>query len=177
MSTDNQKPSHTEPENGSESPERKPGAEEQQQSQAAVVEEIPSNNDKLMRLMADFENFRRRSAREILQERQKGRREAASKLLPVLDALDNALISMPPESPYRSGIEGLRQQFIASYETLGFQRVPTAGAPFDPQVHEAIAHLPHPQHPEGTVIQESRAGFTDELGLLRPAQVVVSSGS
>ncbi|MBI1290534.1 nucleotide exchange factor GrpE [bacterium] len=161
-------------ENGGESAEQKVGIEE------PVIEEVPTgkrDDDKLVRLMADFENFRRRSAKEILQERQKGRREAATKLLPVLDALDNALLSMPADSPYRSGIEGLRAQFIASYETLGFEKVPTAGAPFDPEVHEAIAHLPHGTHAEGIVIQESRAGFRDEVGLVRAAQVVVSSGS
>lgn len=135
----------------------------------------PEAEQKYLRLMADFDNFRRRSAREKSEERQRGRRDAAEKLLPVYDSLSMGLISMPKDSPARSGLEAIQRQLQTAFDQLGISRVETKGQPFDPQIHEAIGHLPS-NLAEGTVCEESRAGFRDDLGLLRPAQVLVSSG-
>lgn len=136
-----------------------------------------SAEDKLMRLMADFDNFRRRSAKERSQERQRGRRDACEKLLPVFDSLTMGLIQLKSQdSGVRGGLEALQAQLVTAFDSLGLKKVPTKGEKFDPELHEAIAHLPSDTVAEGIVMEESRAGFSDDLGLLRPAQVVVSSG-
>jgi molecular chaperone GrpE len=133
--------------------------------------------DRYRRLMAEFENFRKRSAREKNQERQRGRREAIEGLLPVYDSLTMGLVSLKPDDPSRAGIQAVHQQLLQSFETMGLIKLATKGEKFDPERHEAIANLPNGTVPEGVIIEETRSGFEDEVGLLRPAQVVVSAGS
>lgn len=137
--------------------------------------EADDKNQQLLRLMADFDNFRRRTAKEKLLERQRGRREAAEKLLPVFDSLTMGLLTMPADNPVRSGMEAVQQQLLSAFDQLGLKKISTKGEPFDPELHEAIVHMASPE-PEGVVCEESRAGFIDDVGLLRAAQVVVSSG-
>jgi len=139
---------------------------------------VETSDDRVRRLMADFENYRRNSAKDLLQERQRGRREAVQKLLSVYDSVTMALLSMKtPDPSVKAGLEAMAGQFVSAFDSLGLKKVETKGVPFDPAVHEAIAHLPNPTVPEGQILQESRTGFADSIGLLRPAQVVVSSGS
>jgi molecular chaperone GrpE len=146
--------------------------------QPVVVQvEEPKQDDRLARLMAEFDNYRKRTAKDSILDRQRGRRDAASKFLPVLDSVDMALLSMAADSPFRSGLEGVRQQVLNAFEGLGLKKIPTVGQAFDPQLHEAIARMPHPEAPEGTITAETRAGFTDEVGLVRAAQVLVSAGN
>lgn len=143
--------------------------------EAVAVEGAP---DKLVRLMADFDNFRRRSAKEKLLERQRGRREAAEKILPVYDSVAAALMTIKPDQvALRTGLEAVQSQVLRAFDGLGISRIATVGEKFDPQIHEALMHTPSPQHAEGIIVAESRAGFTDEIGMLRAAQVVVSQGS
>jgi molecular chaperone GrpE len=165
-----QQPRPVDEENGNEPPE-----------QVITIEQPAAETEKedprLLQLMADFDNYRKRTNREMASERQKGRREAVTKLLPVLDAVDNALLATPADSPFRPGLEGVRQQFLTAFGQLGFTRIAAVGESFNPEFHEAIAQFPSSQVAEGIIIQESRAGFRDEVGLLRAAQVVVSAGS
>lgn len=134
-------------------------------------------DDKLMRLMADFDNFRRRSAKERAQERQRGRRDAAEKLLPVFDSLASGLLSVKPGDPVRAGMEAVFNQLLSSFAQLGIRRIPAKGEAFNPELMEAVARLPHPELEENVVMEETRPGFVDDLGLLRAAQVVVSAGN
>jgi len=129
-----------------------------------------------LRLYAEYENFRKRSAREKSQERQRGRRDAAEKLMPVYDSLAMGLIKLPEDDPSREGLKAVERQLMASLEDLGIQKVGTIGEKFNPEFHEAIANMPSDEYEEGVVCEESRAGFQDELGLIRAAQVLVSSG-
>ncbi|CAN5162199.1 nucleotide exchange factor GrpE [soil metagenome] len=152
-----------------------PAVESGKPNVVAVNEEKAA--DRLVRMMADFDNFRRRTAKDNALERQRGRREAVEKLLPVYDSLSMGMLTMPAGNPVRAGMEAVQLQLQNAFAGLGLKKVPTAGQVFDPQVHEAIAHMMSADVAEGTVMQESRAGFFDEVGLLRPAQVVVSSGS
>lgn len=163
-------------ENGGEGPEIILTADPVEDEAPEAGGKIAELEDRFKRLMAEFENFRKRSAREKAQERQRGRREAIEKLLPVYDSLTLGLISLKPDDPARSGMRAVHQQLLSSFEDLGLVKVPTKGEKFDPERHEAIANLPNPDVPEGVIIEESRSGFEDEVGLLRPAQVVVSAG-
>ena len=133
-------------------------------------------DDKLLRLMADFDNFRRRSQKEKAQERLRGRREAVERLLPVLDSVTSGLQTIGLDNPARAGMQGVLQQALSAFEALGLTRIPGVGTPFDPAVHEAIAHVASATVKEGVIVQEARPGFRDEAGLIRASQVVVSSG-
>lgn len=148
---------------------------------AAKVEAIETDGpddkeEKLLRLMAEFENFRRRSAKEKAQERQRGRRDAAEKLLPVYDSIGAGLFALKPDDPARPGLEAVKNQLLTAFAQLGIQQVPAKGEPFDPETMEAILHQPHEEAEAEVVIEETRTGFLDDIGLLRPAQVIVSSG-
>lgn len=151
--------------------------EEPEVREAEESEKVRQLEDRLVRLMAEFENFRKRSAKEKAQERQRGRREAIEQLLPVYDSLTLGLLSLKPDDPSRSGMQAIHQQLLTSFEELGLIKVATKGEKFDPERHEAIANIPSGDVPEGVIIEESRSGFEDEIGLLRPAQVVVSAGA
>ena len=162
-------------ENADEGAEEFPGKGEQQTAQV-IQAEPEQESDRVRRLMADFDNFRKRANKEIGQARQKGRRDAVEKLLPVYDSLTMGLLSIKADDPVRGGMMGVVQQLLNSFEELGLQKLQTKGEPFNPTLHEAIANLPSNDLAEGLIIEESRSGFEDELGLLRPAQVVVSAG-
>lgn len=173
------------PDSGHEAPDEVENAgepEEEFLGEAAEVEpqEVAgihdADSDRLLRLMADFDNFRRRSAREIVKERQRGRRDAAEKLLPVFDALTSGLLSLKQDDPVRAGMEAVYRQLLTAFQQIGIEKIETKGQPFDPELMEAIAKFPSPEVPEGHVMDESRAGFRDDIGLLRPPQVVISAG-
>jgi len=139
---------------------------------------IAELEDRLVRLMADYENFRKRMQKEKSQERQRGRRDGVEKLLPVYDSVQMGLVALKDaDENVKSGFEAVRQQLLRSFQDLGIKQVATVGQQFDPEVHEAIANMPSDEYEEGMIAEESRAGFFDEIGLLRPAQVVVSSGA
>ncbi|MCC5875716.1 MAG: nucleotide exchange factor GrpE [Candidatus Sumerlaeia bacterium] len=167
---------HDDVENAGEGPEIILTEDPVEEGTPADAGKLAEMEDRFKRLMAEFENFRKRSAREKGQERQRGRREAIEKLLPVYDSLTLGLLSLKPNDPARSGMKAVHQQLLSSFEDLGLVKLATKGEKFDPERHEAIANLPNPEVPEGVIIEESRSGFEDEVGLLRPAQVVVSAG-
>jgi len=143
-------------------------------------EESPAEKpqaDPLLLLRADFDNYRRRTNKEMGLAQQKGRREAIERLLPAIDSLAMGLLTVPADSAARQGMEAVQRQLLTGFEQLGVKKVPTRGKPFDPAVHEAIANLPSATYPEGIVCEESRPGFQDEVGLLRAAQVIISTGA
>ncbi len=142
-------------------------------------EEAEAGEARYLRLAADFDNYRKRMVREMALERQRGRRDAAERLLPVYDSLAVGLTQVKDdESPARAGMLAVQAQLLGAFEQLGLRKIPTVGERFDPELHEAIQQMPHSEFEEGVVCMEARAGFVDEqVGLLRPAQVIVSSGS
>ncbi len=142
----------------------------------STEEKLKEAEDRVRRVMADLENLRKRSIREKLAEFQRGRRDAAEKLLPVYDSVAMGLLTLKPEDTSRGGLEAIKSQLLNSLQQLGITKVETIGEEFNPEKHEAISQMPHPDHDEGIICEESRAGFEDELGLIRPAQVLVSSG-
>lgn len=141
-------------------------------------EEADSESERYLRLAAEFDNYRKRTIREMARERQRGRRDAAERLLPVYDSLAVGITHVKEEKGgARAGMVAVQSQLLSAFEQLGLRKVPAIGEKFDPELHEAIQQMPHPEHGEGIVCMEVRAGFTDdEVGLLRPAQVIVSTG-
>lgn len=143
-------------------------------AEAPAVDADETVQDQLRRLRADFDNYRKRTAKEHLLQRQHGRREAVERLLNVYDGLSMGLMKMPKDNPWRAGLEAIQAQFLSVFEALGVKKVKTVGQKFDPNQHEAIGNLPS-AYPEGVICEESRAGFHDEVGLLRAPQVLVSA--
>jgi molecular chaperone GrpE len=135
--------------------------------------------DALLRTAADFDNFRKRTRRELEEARRNGREDLLRALLPVFDNLERAIQSAQRTSDVKAMTEGLtmvQRQFIDALGREGIARVPSVGKPFDPGVHEAIQQVETSEHEPGTVIAEVQPGYTQGERLLRAAMVVVARG-
>ncbi|MBR6021877.1 MAG: nucleotide exchange factor GrpE [Kiritimatiellae bacterium] len=136
--------------------------------------------DRLLRLQADFDNYRKRMAREKQDWIALASENVVKDLLPVLDHFALGLENVPATPEAAAVAEGfrlIRDQLWAALQKAGLEAVePAAGDAFDPAVHEAITQLPSPDIPEGHIVARTRAGYRLGAKLLRPAQVVVSSG-
>ena len=131
--------------------------------------------DRLARLQAEFENYRKRNQREQAEFREYAVAEAVRSLLPALDSLDLALKNATEEhSDLREGIELTRKQLIDALSRLGLKEVPSTGQIFDPQLHQAIEMVDTNEAPDHQVLQELQRGYTMKGRLLRPAMVRVA---
>jgi molecular chaperone GrpE len=144
---------------------------EQAQAEAARIKEV------LMRTAADYDNFRKRSRRELEDARRGGREDLLKDLLPVFDNLERAVNSAQRATDVKNVADGIAmviRQFTDSLARGGITRVPTIGSAFDPQVHEAIQQVETDEHPPGTVVAEVQPGYLNGDRLVRAAMVVVS---
>jgi molecular chaperone GrpE len=133
----------------------------------------------VLRLQADFDNFRKRTLREKNDLYKRANENIMDELLPVLDHMDMALKAAADHDATEAFTEGFRlvaDQMLTVLKKFGLNPIEADGATFDPNVHEAISHLPSTDVPEGGIMAEARRGFTLGDYLLRPAQVVVSRG-
>ncbi len=130
-----------------------------------------------LRAIAELENFRKRSAREVEAARQYGVERFASELLPVADTLALALESAG-SADVATLVEGQHatlRLLQKAFERAGITELDPAGQPFDPALHEAMAMQPSAGHPPHTVLQVVQKGWLLNGRLLRPARVIVSS--
>jgi molecular chaperone GrpE len=135
--------------------------------------------DQLLRTLADFDNFRKRTRREIDDAQKRGRDDLLRELLPVFDNLERAVVHAGQASDAKAVADGVNmvlKQFVDTLGKIGIRRVPTVGSVFDPAQHEAIQHVETAEHPAGTVVAEVQPGYAQGDRLLRPAMVVVSKG-
>lgn len=131
--------------------------------------------DRLARLQAEFENARKRSAREQADFRDYALVDAARTLLPILDSLDRALkSSRGGGDEFRSGVELIQRQFSDALAKMGVRPVPAQGEPFDPTLHEAVEMVERSDVPDHQVIEELQRGYRMKDRLLRPAMVRVA---
>ena len=131
--------------------------------------------DRLARLQAEFENARKRAAREQQDYREYALTDAVKALLPILDSFDRALQAAAPEaSEFRSGIELINKQFHDTLVKLGLRPIPAKGEPFDPHLHEAIEMVDTTEARDHEVLEELQRGYKLKDRLLRPAMVKVA---
>lgn len=140
--------------------------------------ELAACRDRCMRLMADFDNFRRRVSRERDELAARASESLVVELLPVLDHFDLAMKQATSATdPFVVGMRLVHDQMMDVLSRAGLQKVDAADTPFDPAEHEAVAYLPSHDVPEGGVIQQTRRGYRMGDRVIRPATVVVSSGA
>ena len=151
--------------------ERAVEADEVEQLQHALEEERQRN----LRLLADFENFRRRVSRENETARRGALRSALLPLLPVLDTLERGLAAGSTDTDFYEGVAATQRLFESALREAGAEPIESVGRPFDPEVHEAVSTVPSVDVEPGTIVQEVRRGWRLPDGLLRPAQVVVAA--
>lgn len=130
----------------------------------------------LVRLQADFDNYRKRIERERHQERHRGAETLVEHLLPVLDAFDRAISAHPDAAhdEYRTGFQLIRKQLFDVLAKQGLQKIETDGKRFDPHMHHAIERFETGDEPDGAILEELQAGYIFHGKVLRPAMVRVA---
>ena len=131
--------------------------------------------DRLARLQAEFDNYRKRSVKEQQDFRDYALAEALKSLLPILDSLDRALkTSDASVQDFRSGIELIDKQFHDALARLGVEPIPSEGELFDPNLHQAVQMVDTADVADNHVIDELQRGYRIKDRLLRPAMVRVA---
>ncbi len=131
--------------------------------------------DRMARMQAEFDNARKREAKERADFRDYAVGNAAESFLTVLDNFQLALKSQGSPAQFRSGIELIAKQLDEAVRALGVTTVETVGIQFDPRLHEALGSVETTEHPDGAVVDEIRRGYRIKERLLRPALVRVAS--
>ena len=134
--------------------------------------------DRAARIQAEFDNYRKRAAREQQDYRDYALADALKTLLPILDSLDRALKTNAASlDEYRAGIELIDKQFHDALAKLGVQPVPAEGESFDPNLHQAVQVVDTDEAEDNHVIDELQRGYKLKDRLLRPAMVRVARNS
>ncbi|HAS84144.1 MAG TPA: nucleotide exchange factor GrpE [Verrucomicrobia bacterium] len=139
-----------------------------------------SADERLLRLQADFDNFRKRVLREKEDLYRRANEDIMEALFPVMDHLELALSHARDAGSNDSIVQGFRmvgEQLSSTMTKFGLTPITTDGVAFDPNVHEAILQMPSAEIPENHVVSRTRAGYMLGNRVLRAAQVVISSGA
>jgi molecular chaperone GrpE len=127
------------------------------------------------RTQADFENYRKRMAKEGRLAEARGAIRLAKELLPALDNLSRALESAATDDPLLEGVRLVHADLISALARAGIESFSPAGEPFDPNEHEAMAQKPADGAEPGTVVEVYQAGYRCNGTIIRPARVVVAA--
>jgi len=144
---------------------------------AEALEEIKRIRDQLLRTAADFDNFRKRSRREVTDASERGREEILKELLPVFDNLERAADHAKGATEVSALIDGIDlviKQFVDTLAKIGVEKLDARGQAFDPSVHEAIQQLESDEVPPGSVAYQVQPGYKMGGRLVRPCMVVVA---
>lgn len=157
-------------------------AEASDQAETPEAEPDKASDTRYLRLLADFDNYKRRTQREKTEIYQYANESLIKDLLPVLDAFDMALQTAPAEDDethksVMTGLEQIQRQLLSALEGAGLSRIAGEGEPYDPVYHEAIMVVDDAEAPANTIIDELRAGYQFKDKVLRPTVCRVSGNS
>jgi molecular chaperone GrpE len=142
-----------------------------------ALAEVARIRDQLLRTAADFDNFRKRTRREVDDAHKRGKEELLRELLPVFDNLERAAVHAGQASDAKAVADGVGivlKQFQDTLGKVGIKRIPAVGVAFDPSLHEAIQQVETDDHPPGTIVAEVQPGYAMGDRLLRASMVVVA---
>lgn len=130
--------------------------------------------DRLLRTLADFDNFRRRAERDRSEYVQFAAMEIVRDLIPVLDDFRRAMKVETADKEYAKGIELIYQRLFETLKKAGLEPIEAAGKQFDPNLHQAVDRAESEDLPDQTVLEEYQSGYNFKGKLLRPAMVKVA---
>jgi len=145
-----------------------------------LVAELAEAEKKALRYQADLDNYRRRARREAEDTARFAVMPLISELLDAVDNLNRAIeagLSSPDGSGLAEGVKMVAEQLARTLENHGCKQIESVGQPFDPNLHQAVQMIPGTEFPPNHVAAELRAGFRLHDRVVRPAQVMVSTGS
>lgn len=141
-------------------------------------EKIEELNDRLIRQMAEFDNFRKRSEKEKSQMFEIGAKSIVEKLLPVLDNFERGLASLNEEQkqdPFVQGVEKIYKQLFTSLEEAGVKPIEAVGCEFNPDFHNAVMHIEDENLGENIVAEEFQKGYMYKDSVVRHSMVKVAN--
>lgn len=155
-------------------PEPQP-AEPEQAPQDSQQDQLAQAEERFLRLAAEYENYRRRTAKEKESIWSDAKAETAAAFLPVYDNLERALKQDTADEAYKKGVEMTMTQLKSVLEKLGIAEIPALGQPFDPKFHNAVMHVEDESLGENTVCEVFQAGFQAGDKVIRFAMVKVAN--
>ena len=138
-------------------------------------EKYNAEHDAHLRLAAEYDNFRKRTAKEKEMSYSNGKADAIEKLLPVYDNLERALNQPTEDAAYKKGVEMTMNELVKIFTALGVEIFGEAGEAFDPNIHNAVMHTDDESVPENTITQVFQKGFKLGEKIVRFAMVQVAN--
>lgn len=150
-----------------------------------IIEEVVSNReanndlndmtDKYKRLLAEFENYKKRNSKERVHLYDNLVADVVSTLLPILDNMEKAVEAQTKDEEYKAGIELLQRQLLDILEGYKVEKILTKGETFDPELHEAVQHIEDSKYKQNEIVEEYRAGYRIGSKIIRHSMVVVAN--
>lgn len=138
--------------------------------------QLSDMKDRLMRLMAEFDNYRKRTEKEQAESFTKGERNVVESLLPVIDNFERAMnAAKDKEDPLYKGIEMTHSQMLDALKKLGVEQRDDEGKTFDPAFHNALMHVEDEAHGEGEIVEVFQKGYMMNETVIRPSLVKVAN--
>lgn len=170
-----------------EKPEKKSGGREEKghkkkkdkadKKTEELKEQIDQLQDKCMRQMAEFENFRKRSEKEKSAMFETGARSVIEKILPVVDNFERGLAAIPEEekgSPFADGMNMIYRQLMTELDNMGVKPIEAVGQEFNPDLHNAVMQVESQEFESGVIAQELQKGYTYHDSVVRHSMVAVA---
>lgn len=138
-------------------------------------QELDETTDRLKRLMAEFENYKKRSSKEREMLYNSLLADIISSFLPIIDNLEKAVQAKTEDEGYKQGVELVLKQFMDTFKSLGIETIETIGKTFDPEVHEAVSSIQDETKGEKEIVEEFRKGYKIGTRVIRHSMVSVAN--
>lgn len=141
-------------------------------------QQIEELNDRLMRNMAEFDNYRKRTEKEKAMMFELGAKDIIEKMLPVIDNFERGLASISEEEKggaFAKGVEAIYKQMLQTLEAVGVKQIEAVGQEFDPNFHNAVMHMEDEEYGENIVVEEFQKGYMYKDTVVRHSMVKVAN--
>ena len=155
--------------------EKKEENKEKKNTQMVPKEDYDELDDRYKRILAEFENFKKRSSKEREGLYNSILSDVIEVILPVVDNLENAVKAETNDENYKQGIELVLKQFKDVLKSKGVEEIPAVGETFDPSLHEAVSSVQDPDKNAQEIVQEYRKGYKIGSRVIRHSMVVVAN--
>lgn len=160
---------------GQETASEQPISEQETAASSPSAEGQKADDDKYIRLMAEYDNFRKRSAKERENIYTDVRVDTVSRFLPVYDNLQRAMLTETADEAYKKGVEMTFTQLREVFKKLGVEEINTEGEKFDPTYHNAVMHIEDESYGESEIVEEFQKGFRIGEKVIRFSMVKVAN--
>ena len=144
-------------------------------TEAPAADEVKAESDRYLRLMAEYDNFRKRSAKEREAIYTDVRVDTVGKFLPVYDNLQRALATATADEAYKKGVEMTFNQLCEVFKKMGVEEIEAVGKTFDPNFHNAVMHVDDEEKGENEIVEEFQKGFKVGEKVIRFSMVKVAN--